>query len=103
MPNRAFWASDSQHILVAGDEAARTLTVHALPEMTVAAAAGLPPVTPVSGALVVTGASPDGQWLVGCSIDATDQQSWLYPFPSQAWQRLAQSDDCVHVVGWITP
>ncbi|NJK80579.1 MAG: hypothetical protein HC914_12035 [Chloroflexaceae bacterium] len=103
VPNQAFWGSDSQHILALDDTLPGSLSVHALPAMTVVSTAVLPLLAPGLENLSIVSTSPDGQWLVACSIDATDQQSWLYHMPTQTWQQLpAGRSDCVNVVGWPT-
>ncbi|MFP4436825.1 MAG: hypothetical protein ACLFVO_06215 [Chloroflexaceae bacterium] len=99
VPNHTFWASDSQHILTSG-AAVTDITVRALPDMTTVSTAVLPPAAPGLENPAVLGTSPDGQWLVGCYIGATEQQSWLYHFPTQRWQMLAAGDECINVVGW---
>ncbi|NJL06479.1 MAG: hypothetical protein HC911_16560 [Chloroflexaceae bacterium] len=103
VPNQAFWGSDSQHVLTVSDDPARTIMVHAVPDMPVVARAVLPPARDDGVPSGVRGVSPDGQWLVGCLITDAEHQSWLYHLPSQTWQQLpAGLSDCVNVVGWPT-
>jgi hypothetical protein len=102
VPNHAFWAQDSQHVLTVGDGTADTISVRAVPDMPVVARAVLPPVGNDGVPSGVRGVSPDGQWLVGCFGNSYNQQSWLYHMPTQTWQQLSSSGPCIQVIGWNT-
>jgi hypothetical protein len=103
VPNHAFWAQDSQHVLTVGNGTADTISVRAVPDMPVVARAVLPPVGNYGVPSGMRGVSPDGQWLLGCLITDAEHQSWLYHLPSQTWQQLTAGDaDCVNVIGWPT-
>lgn len=100
VPDQAFWAQDSQHVLTVSDDPAHTIRVYALPDMSVVARAVLPPVGNDGVPSGVRGVSPDGQWLVGCFGNSYNQQSWLYHTPTQTWQQLSNSGPCIQVIGW---
>jgi hypothetical protein len=98
VPDRAFWAMDSRHVLTIDSR----MTMWSLPDMSEVATAPLSPPASGLGAWSLKGTSPDGQWLVGCFVNRADQQSWLYHLPTQSWQLLVASNNCVTVAGWTT-
>jgi hypothetical protein len=102
VPNQAFWAQDSQHILTFGDGPMGTVSVRTMPEMPVVARAVLPPAGPGLDRPGIRSTSPDGQWLVGCFGNGSPQQSWLYHMPTQTWRQLSSGSTCINVVGWMT-